>query len=275
MPSFWPIDSVLLGIAASILYLASAGYLLWRLRLGPEAPPVGRMRLMAIAGLALVLHAFVLYQRVWTGAGLDLQFFNAVSLVAWLIALVWLVTALTQPVENLGITILPAAFLALLLELLAPPGVRRTEGFSFALDAHILLSLLAYSVLAIAAVQALLLAVQEKHLRDRHPGGFIRALPPLQTMETLLFRMLGTGFALLSLALASGFAFLEDVFAQHLVHKTVLSITAWLIFALLLWGRWRFGWRGRTAIRWTLGGFAALMLAYFGSKWVLEVVLKR
>ena len=275
MPSFWPIDSVLFGIAASILYLGSAGYLLWRLRRGPDAPPVGRVRLVAFAGFALVLHAFVLYQRVWTGAGLDLQFFNAVSLVAWLIALVWLVTALTQPVENLGIAILPAAFLALLLELLAPPEARRTEGFAFGLDAHILLSLLAYSVLAIAAAQALLLAVQEKHLRDRHPGGFVRALPPLQTMETLLFRMLGTGFVLLSLALASGFAFLEDVFAQHLVHKTVLSITAWLIFALLLWGRWRFGWRGRTAIRWTLGGFAALMLAYFGSKWVLEVILKR
>jgi ABC-type uncharacterized transport system permease subunit len=142
-------------------------------------------------------------------------------------------------------------------------------------DAHILLSILAYSVLSIGALQAVLLAVQEKHLREKRPGGFIRALPPLQTMETLLFRMIGAGFILLSLALVSGALFVQDLFAQHLVHKTVLSIVAWAVFAILLWGRQRFGWRGRTAIRWTLSGFFSLMLAYFGSKWVLEVVLGR
>jgi ABC-type uncharacterized transport system permease subunit len=87
--------------------------------------------------------------------------------------------------------------------------------------------------------------------------------------------MIGVGFILLSLALVSGALFVQDLFAQHLVHKTVLSIVAWVVFAILLWGRQRFGWRGRTAIRWTLSGFFSLMLAYFGSKWVLEVVLGR
>ena len=94
-------------------------------------------------------------------------------------------------------------------------------------------------------------------------------------MESLLFQMIAIGFAILSLALLSGVLFLEDIFAQHLVHKTVLSLAAWLVFAVLLWGRFRFGWRGRTAIRWTLGGFAVLLLAYFGSKFVLELVLMR
>jgi ABC-type uncharacterized transport system permease subunit len=94
-------------------------------------------------------------------------------------------------------------------------------------------------------------------------------------MEGLMFEMIGIGFALLTLALLTGVLFLEDIFAQHLVHKTVLSICAWGVFAILLWGRWRFGWRGRTAIRWTVGGFVFLMLAYFGSKLVLELILGR
>ena len=87
--------------------------------------------------------------------------------------------------------------------------------------------------------------------------------------------MIGTGFALLTLALLSGFAFLEDMFAQHLVHKTVLSTLAWLMFGGLLIGRLRYGWRGKTAIVWTLSGFAVLILAYFGSKMVLELILQR
>ena len=138
---------------------------------------------------------------------------------------------------------------------------------------HILTSLLAYSILGLAALQSILLAIQDFHLRNRSPGGFIRALPPLQTMESLLFQMIGVGFVLLSLALLSGILFLEDIFAQHLVHKSTLSIAAWVVFALLLWGRWRFGWRSRVAIRWTLWGYVFLMLAYFGSKFVLELVL--
>ncbi len=94
-------------------------------------------------------------------------------------------------------------------------------------------------------------------------------------MESLLFQMITAGFVLLGVALITGFIYLDDIFAQHQVHKTVLSITAWVIFAVLLWGRLQFGWRGRTAIRWTLGGFVFLMLAYFGSKLVLEIVLQR
>ena len=143
------------------------------------------------------------------------------------------------------------------------------------LEAHILISIFAYSFLSIAAVQAILLSIQNKHLHNQHPGGFIRALPPLQTMESLMFQMLAMGFVLQSFSLISGFIFLDDMFAQHLVHKTILSIIAWIIFAVLLWGRWKFGWRGKIAIRWTLGGFVSLLLAYLGSKMVLEIMLGR
>jgi ABC-type uncharacterized transport system permease subunit len=136
-------------------------------------------------------------------------------------------------------------------------------------------SILAYSLLSIAAVHAVLLAIQDKHLRNKRPGGFIRALPPLQTMESLLFQMIALGLFLLSLSLISGAIYIDDMFSQHIVHKTILSIIAWVVFATLLWGRWRFGWRGAVAIRWTLSGFFVLLLAYIGTKGVLEFVFHR
>ena len=156
------------------------------------------------------------------------------------------------------------------------PGARFLDpATSWGLRAHVLVSMLAYSLLALASVQAVLLAIQDHHLHNRHPGGFIRALPPLQTMESLLFEMIGAGFVLLTLSLLSGFLFLEDMFAQHLAHKTVLAVAGWFVFGMLLLGRFRAGWRGRTAIIWTLSGFVVLMLAYFGSKAVLELILQR
>jgi len=142
-----------------------------------------------------------------------------------------------------------------------------------AMQAHVVLSLLAFSLLAIAAFQAALLAIQDHYLRLRRPGGFVRALPPLETMERLLFRIIALGFIFLTAALLLGWVALEDLFAQHLVHKTALSLVAWAVFGILLWGRWYFGWRGRTAVRWTTGGLTVLLLAYFGSKLVLELIL--
>ncbi len=94
-------------------------------------------------------------------------------------------------------------------------------------------------------------------------------------MEQFLFQLITAGVILLTLSLMTGFLYVEDLFAQHLVHKTVLSLAAWLVFSILLWGRWRFGWRGRKAIRWTMAGFAVLLLAYLGTKFVIEFVIAR
>jgi len=94
-------------------------------------------------------------------------------------------------------------------------------------------------------------------------------------MESLLFQMIGLGFFLLSLSLITGVIYLDNMFEQRVAHKTILSIVAWFVFAILLWGRWKFGWRSLTAVRWTLGGFLTLVLAYFGSKWVIEILLHR
>jgi ABC-type uncharacterized transport system permease subunit len=231
--------------------------------------------LLSMWGGALLLHGAVLYQRILTPSGVNLAFFHALSIVAVLVgAMVWL-TAVKRPLENLAFVVLPFAAVALTLDQVMPTRLVIAAPADSFLQGHILISLIAYSLLTVAALQALVLAVQDTQLHNHRPGGIIRTLPPLQWMEHLLFQLIGAGFVLLSLALITGFVFLEDIFAQHLVHKTVLSIIAWCVFAVLLWGRWRFGWRGRTAIRWTLGGFFALMLAYFGSKLVLELVLHR
>lgn len=263
----------LISLFAVILYLATGVLLGVRLSRGPQSVMMAKPALVGLGFGAVILHAAVVYHAIVTTNGLNLAFFNAWSLIGWLIALLLLLAAITRPVENLGIVLLPLAALTIVLKEAFPEQRFLLETSSWQLDAHILISILAYSLLSIAAVQAVVLAIQDHHLRTKRPGGYIRSLPPLQTMEALLFQMIGLGFVLLSLALLSGIIFLEDIFAQHLVHKTVLSIIAWLVFATLLWGRHRFGWRGRIAIRWTLSGFAVLMLAYFGTKLVLELVI--
>lgn len=236
-------------------------------------PPRSLGLILGFGGLAL--HSVMLYYELFDEAGLNLSFFNAVSLAAWTVAGLLLISALSKPVENLAILALPLAAITVLLDLRFPGSHLLGESADWALRVHVLTSMLAYSLLTLASAQAILTAIQDAHLRRHRPGGFVRALPPLQTMEALLFEMISLGFVLLTVALATGFIYLEDMFAQHLVHKTVLSIVAWIAFAVLLWGRYRFGWRGRTALRWTLVGFAVLMLAYFGSKAVIELILKR
>jgi len=271
----WTMPIPVIGIFAICLYTVSGLLLAMRLWRGVESTPAAKTGILTLGLGAVILHAALLYNGILTQGGLNLGIFNAASLIGWLMALLLLIAATRQPVENLGIVLLPLAALTLGLDrFFASEHLVHTAN-PWELDAHILISVVAYSLLSIAALQAILLAIQDHHLRNRHPGGFIRALPPLQTMEILLFRMIGIGFVMLSLALLSGIIFLKDIFAQHLAHKTILSIVAWLVFAVLLWGRQRYGWRGRIAIRYTLSGFILLMLAYFGTKLVFELVLHR
>jgi len=236
-----------------------------------------RKWLLTLGPVALLSHAFVLYKNIFieSGLGLNFGFYNSVSLMMWIIVLVLILACLSKPLENLGIAIFPLASFALLLQNALPSSHIILPNAASELRFHILISILSYSLFSLAAIHAILLAIQNKFLRSKQPGGFIRALPPLETMEALLFQMIAFGFILHSVSLVTGIIYLEDMFKQHLVHKTVLSIAAWVVFAVLLWGRWRFGWRGRTAIRWTLSGFVILLLGYFGSKMVLEIFLHK
>jgi ABC-type uncharacterized transport system permease subunit len=235
----------------------------------------GKNGLLILGLVAVMLHTIVLYNTLFVTGGLNLGFFNAGSLILWLIALTVILAAFANPVENLTIFLMPLAGISVLLKMMFPVEHTLLPAQAMELKIHILMSLMAYALLTIAAVHAVVLSIQDRHLRNRKPGGFIRALPPLQTMENLLFQMIGLGFFLHSLSLITGMIYLDDMFAQHLAHKTILSVIAWFVFATLLWGRWRFGWRGSTAIRWTLVGFFVLLLAYMGSKWVMEIILGR
>jgi ABC-type uncharacterized transport system permease subunit len=267
------IHSVVL-VLVILLYLSSGCVIALRLFI-TENGRLPRSFGLGLGASGVLLQAALLYRTVITAAGINLGFFSAVSLAAWTILLMLLLSSLTKPVENLGIALFPTGALMVWLESRFPTVHFLSQSASWGLKLHVLVSLLAYSLLALASVQAVLLAIQDHHLHARHPGGFIRALPPLQTMESLLFEMIIAGFLLLTLSLLSGFFFLENMFTQHMVHKTVLSVVGWIVFGTLLLGRFRAGWRGRTAIMWTLSGFVVLMLAYFGSKAVLELILKR
>lgn len=207
--------------------------------------------------------------------GFNFGFFSTSSLVAMIVALLLSIASFNKPVETLGVAIFPTAASMLALELKFPENTQILSQYNWEMSAHILTSIVAFSLLNIAALQALLLAFQDQQLKSHPPKRFIQSLPPLQTMESLLFQMLTTGIIFLTISLTTGFLFIEDLFAQHLVHKTVLSLLAWIIFTGLLVGRRLYGWRGMTAIKWTLLGFLSLLLAYFGSKLVLELILHR
>lgn len=265
-----------IAILALILYLAAAVALLLRLtNKGPAWPRSGRGFAGSAALVAIVLHTVALYALIFMPHGMDLGFFNTASLVGWLVAIIGLATLARPKFENLGLVLFPLAGFSIVLAEWFPSDRLMVIDSDWPLDAHIILSLIAYSLFAVAALQALLIACQEYRLRQRSSGMWWSSLPPLQEMERFLFQLIGAGFILLTLALFTGFIFVTNLAAQHLVNKVVLSVIAWVVFAILLWGRWRFGWRGRTAIRWTISGFIFLMLAYFGSKLVQELILGR
>jgi ABC-type uncharacterized transport system permease subunit len=225
-----------------------------------------------IAVCAHISYTVIAFQQ---NNGFNFSFISTASLISLIVALLLLIATLNKPVEKLGIVIFPVAAIMLGLELNLPEKPHLLHTHNWEMNTHILTSIIAFSLLNIAALQAILLAIQDQQLKSHPPKRFIQSLPSLQTMESLLFQMLGTGLFFLTISLVSGFIFIDDLFAQHLVHKTVLSIVAWIIFSCLLIGRIRYGWRGQTAIRWTLTGFILLLLAYFGSKLVLEIILHK
>ncbi len=156
-----------------------------------------------------------------------------------------------------------------------PPEPREIEAAGWPFAVHVVLAMASAGLFAIAAVFVVLLALQDASLRSHRPPGWLATLPPVESLERALFSVISIGMAALSVAILAGLLFVTNLFAQHLVHKTVLALVAWFIFAVLLFGRWRFGWRGRKAARYTIAGFVVLAIAYFGSKFVLEIVLGR
>jgi ABC-type uncharacterized transport system permease subunit len=225
----------------------------------------------------LALHAWLLYAGIFAAAELRFGFAQALSVMMFLGVAVYWIESLFYPLDGMEPLVLPLAALAVPLPAFFP-GLASSTTYAQAagFKLHLALAMIAYSLFVIALMHATLMAVAERNLHGKTGLAFAH-LPPLLTLERLLFRMIGAAFVFLTLTLASGIVFSEALFGRALRadHKTVFAILSWLTFGALLAGRWLYGWRGRTAVRWTLGGFVLLLLAYIGSRFVLEVVLKR
>lgn len=234
--------------------------------------------------VAWALHGAALAADVIAPGSLRLGFAVVLSATMWMtVAAYWLENR-NFALDSMRVLVLPVAAVATLLPLLFPGSLVPLEGKSPLFSWHVAIAILAYATLTVAAFHAVLMALQESRLHTRQgapaAGWFglaIERLPALLTMEKLLFRLIAFGFVLLTLTVGSGILFSEQIFGKPLTwdHKTVFTLLSWALFGILLAGRsWR-GWRGKTALTFTLGGFATLFLAYVGSRFVLEVVLHR
>jgi len=275
-------------VANALLYGALAVYF-WRTRWVPVTAYAGgnapdaqsslqRERREHYAVLVpLALHGWLLGGSLFLSDGLHLGVANAVSAILWLTVLIYWIGNFFYRLEGLQALVLPLAAAAVVLPALLPPAHALPNTHLPEFKIHLLISMLAYSLFTIASLHVLLMALLERRLHDGTLTQVLQKLPPLLTMEALLFRIIWAGFVLLTLTLASGVIFSEELFgkAASFNHKTVFGVLSWLIFAALLAGRQTYGWRGRMAVRWTLAGFLTLVLAYIGSKFVLEVLLGR
>lgn len=267
-----PMSVTLLAPVCALLYLAATGLQL--LKLSEGGGPIGRGAFI-LTLCALATHTAIVWQTVFLDDGIHLGFFRISALIFLVINIACLTSLLRRPMQNLLTALFPLSALSVLVSTFAPDQATGVTELDAGMLLHITSSILAYAVLTLAAVQSAILAVQDHQLRHRHTRGIIKVLPPLQLMESMLFELLWIGISLLTIAIVSGAVFIDDIFAQSLVHKTVLTMIAWGLFAILLWGHYQLGWRSMTAVRFTLGGFALLMLAFFGSKLVLELILQR
>lgn len=261
-------------LITAAIYLAVAGDY-WRKARRPSSEVRWQWHFSLIA-IGLVLHAWLLYETMFEG-GLNLGLTNALSAIFWVTVLIYWLTDIQHNLQSLQAFVLPPAAVAVLLQKFVPTSLVLSYADQPLFMAHLIIALLAYSLFTFAALHALLMAVAERSLHNKATVIKLPDFPPLLNMENLLFRVIAIGFGLLTLTLISGVLFSEELFHQPMkfTHKNVFAVLSWLIFGGLLLGRFKYGWRGRTAIRWTLGGFLLLVLAYVGSKFVLQILLHR
>jgi ABC-type uncharacterized transport system permease subunit len=231
----------------------------------------------ALIALGLILHGGLLYRDIFAVGGFNLGLFYALSAILWLTALIYWIANLTHQLHSLQAFVLPPAALFVLLSAIHIQSYVQPQANtgSALFIAHVAIAILAYSLFTFAALHAMLMAIVERSLHNKPMPFKLPSFPPLIVMESLLFKVIGFGFILLTLTVFSGMLFSEEIFGKPLqfTHKVIFSIASWLIYAWLLYGRFRHGWRGKTAIRWTLLGFVLLLLAYVGSQFVLHFLL--
>jgi ABC-type uncharacterized transport system permease subunit len=262
---------VILAISLFLFALYAAGaWTMLRSVSNPRLAPLA----WALCLASIVAHSDAIAHMMRVNGSFSIGVLEAISLLAWTLGVLACLIAIERQNRVLAALLLASAAIGSVATD-AGHGAQQALVPGWELTAHILLSMGAAALLFAAAVTALLLVFLDRRLRTRRIADLPSVLPPLDALEQVLFRLIGAGFALLTLSLLTGFFFVTNLFTQHLIQKTLLSLMAWTIFGVLLVGRVRFGWRGRTAVGWTLFGFGVLALAYFGAKFVLEDVLGR
>lgn len=226
-----------------------------------------------IGCIAVFSHLIIASQQIFTNNEIILSFFNTISLIACFVISCLLIFSIRKPIQSIFIFCYPIAALSLVSSLIFHKHTLVFQPESSGIFIHIMLSIISYSVFCIALIQGALVYIQNNNLKKHNSIVLLRNLPPLLTMENLLFEMIWSGTILLGLAIITGAIFVDNLFTQHLAHKTILSIIAFIIFSTLLAGRRLYGWRGLTASKWTLWGFSFLMIGFLGSKLVLEQIL--
>lgn len=267
-------------ILAALIY-GALGFHFWntRWREGENqcvACPMQTWERLVIAA-ALVIHAAGLHDALFADIGMRFSFSFALSLMMWLAVLIYWLESFMARMEGMQPMVLPLAAVCTILPVLFPNVHLVAHATATGFKLHFLAAMLAYSLLTLSALHAIFMGFTERALHNRSMKRSLSSLPPLLAMESLLFKMLLVGFILLTLTVGSGVFFSEEIFGKALTidHKTLFAFASWGIFATLLIGRHAWGWRGKRALRWTLAGFALLILAYVGSRFVAEVVLGR
>ena len=256
------------AIFASLLYLYASATLWRRFKNDQKCQDecTCRHRVFWLACLGAVFHFLSFAPSLTDGNWIYFNLGIGLSLISWIALALLLLTNINKPTENLGIFILPLAAVTTFLPLIQT----ETLHLPMELGSHVLISVMAYSIMGLASAQAVLYGLQERRFQKRQLNTLFKSLPPLQVMERVLLQLVLVGFAFLSFALLSGFFFLEDIFAQHLVHKTFFAMAAWLAYLVLLIGHYRWGWRGQRAATYTLWAYILLIISYVGTQLILQ-----
>lgn len=276
-------DIVFHSLAA--LAYAILGVALWRplIKNGPQAK-TGNVQRICLLG-AIILHGIAVEQGVLHGGHLHLGWALALSVAMWLGMIVFWLESLAQRIDGLLLILLPTATVVTILAALFPHTHLIDHANNDWLRTHLIIAFIAYGLITVAALQAMLMAMLDRYLhrpveQAEHRSGLSRALeslPPLLVQEHILFRLIWFGFIMLTLTVITGSIVSMGIshYPLPMDHKTIFTLLAWITFGVLLLGRYARGWRGRQALRWTLVGFAFVMLAYTGSRFVLDVILQR
>lgn len=236
--------------------------------------PLKKLPTILFLAIALVLHTSLLFPNISTPYGLNFNIFNSLSLTGVFFLTFFLLFSLYRPILTLGLLAVPTALITMTLGYFGQAAYQPIENITPLLSIHIILSFASYCILLMSAVQAIILKLQLRELKHQTIHRFwVNKLPPLQSMEHLLFDMILLGFVLLSFALVFGFSLTYDIIGQHIAHKLFFSALSWLVFGWLIVGHHKFGWGTKRASTMTIYGFGLLLIGFIGSKAVLELIL--